>query len=306
MQRLNHYFGLHRENAVTAFHDMFKQPLASALTIAVIGIALALPAALSLLVQNGRAVAGSMEDVRDFSVYLQPGLPLEEADNLAAKLRLKALVDKVSVISADTALEEFRDSSGFDNAITALETNPLPHTLTVRPAAVADGDSLQTLAEELTANPLVDQVRIDTEWVKRLSAILDLLKRSVWIAGILLIAAVIIIVGNTIRLDIQSRRDEIEVYKLLGASNRFVRRPFLYIGICYGVSGGLFGLILLVISALILAGPVETLTGLYGSSFVLQGLNTLTMGSVLGGGILAGWIGAWTAVARHIAAIRPA
>jgi len=305
VQRLGHYFGLHKQNAVLAFDELRQQPLASLLTIAVIGIALALPAALSLLVQNGRSVAGSMEEVRDFSVYMQPGQTVEAAEDLAGRLRLKAVVREVRLITAEQALEEFREASGLDNALEALETNPLPHTLVVRPDIEVAPEALESIAEELRSNPAVDQVRIDTDWVRRLNAILELLNRSVWIAAILLITAVIIIVGNTIRLDIQNRRDEIEVYKLLGASNGFVRRPFLYTGICYGLTGGVFGLILLVISALVLAEPIERLTGLYGSQFVLRGLNIATIGAVLGGGLLAGWGGAWSAVSRHISAIQP-
>jgi len=305
MQRISHYFGLHRENARSSLQEILHQPLASLLTIAVIGIALALPAALSLLVQNGRSVAGSMEDVRDFSVYLQPGMSMDQAEDLAKNLRMRALIAEVRIISAEDALVDFREASGFENAVGALDNNPLPHTLVVRPKITAEAHTLDTLAGELRDNPVVDQVRLDTEWVKRLNAILELFKRSVWIAGVLLIAAVVIVVGNTIRLDIQSRRDEIEVYKLLGASNGFVRRPFLYVGIWYGLIGGCFGLVLLVVSALILAGPIEKLTGLYGGNFVLHGLNIVTMGSVLAGGILAGWGGAWSAVSRHISAIQP-
>jgi cell division transport system permease protein len=260
MQRLRHYFGLHRQNALEALQEIFQKPVSSLLTIAVIGIALALPAALNLLVQNGRAVADSFEGIRDFSVYMKPGVDVIEAQKLADNLKLRAFVESVNVISAAEALREFQKSSGFKEALTALDQNPLPHTLVVRPTESADADKLSTLAQELQAKPNIDQVRIDTDWVMRLNAILDLLKRSVSIAAILLIAAVIIIVGNTIRLDIQSRRDEIEILKLLGASDGFVRRPFLYVGIAYGLIGGLFGIVLLIVSALILAEPIERLT----------------------------------------------
>jgi cell division transport system permease protein len=148
-------------------------------------------------------------------------------------------------------------------------------------------------------------VKIDTEWVARLNAILDLLRRVVLMGSILLIIAVIIIVGNTIRLDIQSRRDEIEVVKLLGASDGFVRRPFLYIGLWYGLIGGLAALFLLLVGGWLLASPLERLIGLYGAELNLLGMNGATAGLVLGGGILAGWGGAWTAVTRHLAAIQP-
>ena len=305
MQRLRHYFGLHRQNALEALQEIFQKPVSSLLTIAVIGIALALPAALNLLVQNGRAVADSFEGIRDFSVYMKPGVDVIEAQKLADNLKLRAFVESVNVISAAEALREFQKSSGFKEALTALDQNPLPHTLVVRPTESADADKLSTLAQELQAKPNIDQVRIDTDWVMRLNAILDLLKRSVSIAAILLIAAVIIIVGNTIRLDIQSRRDEIEILKLLGASDCFVRRPFLYVGIAYGLIGGLFGIVLLIVSALILAEPIERLTGLYQTSFLLQGLNLTSMVTMLAGGILAGWSGAWIAVSRHISRIQP-
>jgi len=305
MQRLRHYFGLHRQNALQALLDIFEKPVSSLLTIAVIGIALALPAALNLLVENGRSVADSFDGIRDFSVYMKPGLDVIEAQKLADTLKLRPVVESVRVISAAEALREFQETSGFKEALTALGQNPLPHTLVVRPTESADASTLATLSDELRAKPNVDQVRIDTDWVKRLNAILDLLRRSVSIAAILLIAAVIIIVGNTIRLDIQSRRDEIEILKLLGASDGFVRRPFLYVGVSYGLVGGAFGVVLLVISALILAEPIERLTGLYQSSFVLQGLNLTSILSMLAGGILAGWGGAWIAVSRHISRIQP-
>ncbi len=305
MSRISHYLSLHRKNAREAIAELFHKPVASMLTIAVIGIALALPAALNLLVENGRSVADNFDGIRDFSVYMTPGTDITEAQKLAQNLRLRAAIKEVTVISADQALLQFEQSSGLSDALSALDENPLPHTLIVSPDESAEAAKLASLAQELESKPDVDQVRLDTDWVDRLNAILDLLTRSVTIATLLLLTAVIIIVGNTIRLDIQSRRDEIEVFKLLGASDRFVRRPFLYIGICYGAIGGLFGIVLLVISALILAEPVERLTGLYQSSFVLRGLDPASMAMILGGGVLSGWSGAWTAVSRHIARINP-
>jgi len=305
MHPLRHYFGLHRKNAVEAFGELLQKPVATALTITVIGIALALPAALNLLVKNGQGIADSFEGVRDFSVYMKPGVDIDVAEKLAGKLKAKGTIASVRLISADDALAELQEVSGFESALGALNTNPLPHTLVVSPTEMATTFQLQDLGRELQNQPGVDQVRIDTEWVERLNAILDLLNRSVSIAGLMLIAAVIIIIGNTIRLDIQSRRDEIEVLKLLGASDGFVRRPFLYEGIWYGLLGGGFGMLIIILSAGILAEPLETLTGLYQSNFALQGFDPATIGAMLGGGVLAGWGGAWTAVSRHISAIQP-
>jgi cell division transport system permease protein len=302
---LLHYFGLHWENAWGALRDLRKQPVASAMTVAVIGIALALPAALNVLVQNGRSVAGGWESVRDFSVYLKTDTSLSDAQIMAGELQRNPLVKKVTLIAADDALEQFRDSSGMGELLNNLQGNPLPHTLVVRPTEAATATQLAGEERRLRKQPQVDLVRIDTDWVARLNAILDLLRRSVWFAAGLLVAAVVIIIGNTIRLDIQNRRDEIEILKLLGASNGFVRRPFLYVGLWYGVTGSLVALVVLTVGQWALSGPLSSLTGLYDSDFSLIGADSRTLVALLAGGVLAGWGGAWTAVSRHLAAIQP-
>jgi cell division transport system permease protein len=284
---------------------MCGQPVATVLTVAVIGIALALPASLNLLVQNGRSLAGGWQSARDFSVYLQPETELAVADELTRELGQNDNIEAVMLISADDAMREFREASGLGEVLESLETNPLPHTLVVRPANDASVEELAVLSEELLERPYVDIVKLDTEWVERLNAILDFLRRIVVIASVLLIVAVIIIVGNTIRLDIQNRRDEIEVLKLLGASDGFVRRPFLYIGLWYGMVGSLFALLLLMSSGWLLASPLERLMGLYSTDMNLVGMNLTTALIVVGGGTLSGWGGAWSAVTRHLAAIQP-
>jgi cell division transport system permease protein len=305
---VNHFarwFQLHYRNGKEALRGMYEQPLANALTVAVIGIALALPGSLNLLVQNGRNLAGGWDSARDFSVYLTPGIEVSAAEALAAELRNSTSIATVTVIPADIALEDFKDSSGLGEVLETLEINPLPHTLVVRPIDSAGGQELAIVAEKLSARPNVDIVKIDTQWVERLNAILDFLNRVVTLASLMLLVAVIIIVGNTIRLDIQSRRDEIEVLKLLGASDGFVRRPFLYVGLWYGLIGGLVALVLLIIGGWILAAPLERLIGLYDSDISLLGLDGTTALFIIGGGVLSGWGGAWNAVSRHLAAIQP-
>jgi len=305
MAQLNRWRQLHVQNCIDSLLSFRSQPIATVLTVAVIGIALALPASLNLLVQNGRAIAGSWESARDFSVYLQPGGPAEAADNIAADLRARDSIDSVVIITAAEAMQDFRAASGLGEALDTLEDNPLPYTLVVRPVETASVAELQAVGAELGALSEVDMVKIDTEWVARLNAILELLRRVVLMGSVLLIVAVIIIVGNTIRLDIQNRRDEIEVVKLLGASDGFVRRPFLYIGLWYGIIGGGVALLLLSVGGWLLAAPLEKLLGLYGAEFNLLGMNLGTALLVIGGGILSGWGGAWTAVTRHLAVIQP-
>ncbi len=175
----------------------------------------------------------------------------------------------------------------------------------MRPTEDALPDDLQDLAREISRRSDVEVVKLDTDWVRRLNAMLDLVRRGVWIAATMLIIAVVVIVGNTIRLDIQNRRAEIEVTKLLGASDGFVRRPFLYTGLWYGLLGSALALVLLGISLWLLGGPIERLAGLYGGRFRPLGIDGGTALAILAGGVLAGLGGAWSAVARHLASIQP-
>jgi cell division transport system permease protein len=214
-------------------------------------------------------------------------------------------IDSVQLVSAADALTEFREVSGLGEVLDTLETNPLPHTLIVRPTEAATGEQLAGIGSELDDQPDVDIVKIDTQWVERLNAILDFLNRVVIIATVLLVAAVIIVIGNTIRLDIQNRRDEIEVLKLLGASDGFVRRPFLYIGLWYGLIGGFVALLLMIIGGWLLTAPLERLIGLYESELSLLGLDMGSALTMVAGGVIAGWGGAWMAVSRHLSAIQP-
>ena len=305
MTFLKNYLTRHAQNCVGSLGEMSRQRLSSALTIAVIGIALAMPSALNIMVKSGRALAGGWENVRDFSAYLRPGTTLDEAARLGDRIQAMDIIESVQLISADQALTEFKSDSGFREILGALDENPLPHTVVIRPQADAPPEALDQLEQELIARSDVDMVKLDTEWVARLNAILDLARRTVWIAAVMLVGAVIVIIGNTTRLDIQNRRSEIEVSKLLGASNGFVRRPFLYMGFWYGLLGGCFALILLTVSLWLLSGPVDRLASLYGGGFDRLGVDSATAFTVLGGGILAGLGGAWSAVARHLAAIQP-
>ncbi|MBL8200915.1 MAG: ABC transporter permease [Chromatiales bacterium] len=295
----------HAQSAVGALGTLSRNPVATALTVTVIGIALALPAALGVLVQSGRSLAGGWADVRDFSVYLAPGVALDRAEALAGELRANPDVASVRLIPAEAAAAELGKDPGFAGAMAALESNPLPHTLVVRPTEAIDNAALDQLGAEVRKAPGVDQVKLDLQWVERLNAVLDFLRRLGVLVGGLLIAAVVIVVGNTIRLDIQNRSAEIEVAKLLGATNAFVRRPFLYLGLWYGVLGGIVAVLVLLGGLWSLGGPIARLAGLYGSSFELGGASGGSVLAVLAGGVLAGWGGAWLAVSRHLAAIQP-
>lgn len=295
----------HAQNALGSLGTLSRNPVASTLTIAVIGIALALPAALNLLVARGQLLTGDVEATRDFSVYLAPGIDVARAEALATTLRQRDGIAGVRVITAEEAAAALRAEPGFAEALATLSTNPLPQTLVVRPVPAATAAEVEALAAALRGEAGVDLVRVDTGWLERLTAILDLVRRVVLAAGVLLGLTVLFVVGNTIRLDIQHRAQEIEVAKLLGATDGFVRRPFLYLGFWYGLAGGLVALLLMGITLAAVAGPVARLLALYGADARLGGLDARTVAGVLLSGVAAGWGGAWLAVGRHISAIQP-
>jgi cell division transport system permease protein len=305
MAFIKNYFLRHAQNCIGSLGNMTRQPFGSALTIAVIGIALAMPSGLNVLVRNGQAVAGGWEGIRDFSVYLKPGSTLDNASELRDRVLQLEVVESARVISADQALADLQSDSGFSEVISALDDNPLPHAVVMRPRPDATPEALQEFHDDLVGMATVDLVRLDTEWLERLNAFLELARRAVWIAAVLLIGAVIVIIGNTIRLDIQNRRAQIEVSKLLGASDGFVRRPFLYTGFWYGLLGAVFALLLLSVSLWSLSGPVGRLVELYGGGFQPIGVDQTTAAVMIGGGLLAGLGGAWMAVARHLSVIQP-
>jgi cell division transport system permease protein len=209
------------------------------------------------------------------------------------------------LIPAAQALEEFKQQSGFGSSLDHLRVNPLPHTLVVRPGKANTQQTVLLLNEELGNLPETDFVQVDTEWVQRFLAILEILQRAILIGSALLATAIVVIIGNTIRLDIQNRREEIEVTKLIGASNAFVRRPFLYSGLWYGLGGGLLALALIAYGLYALREPVARLSGLYDSAFTVLALNWQESLLIVGTGVTLGLVGSWVAAARHMRRIEP-
>jgi cell division transport system permease protein len=296
----------HVQTLVGSLGRLWSKPFSTLLTILVIGIALALPACLHVLVQNVRSASGGWGNALDISVYMKPKASLEQAKQAAERIRKRRDVESVTLVKADDALEEFRRSSGFGEALDALKENPLPHALVVRPAADArESTRVAGLSEELRKIDGVDIVQLDTAWVSRFNAILDVVRRIVLLALGLFALGVLVIVGNTIRLDIENRRDEIEVTKLVGGSNAFVRRPFLYNGVWYGLGGGLVAWLVVTVVMTALGEPVQRIAGLYGSRFELRGLGLEGSAALLLGGAALGWIGSYIASTRQLRGIEP-
>jgi cell division transport system permease protein len=300
------YFTRHAQVLVGSLGRILRTPFATLMTMGVIAVALALPLLLNLFLENAQSASGNWNQAYDLSVYMDKKAGAVRTQSLAKQLMKRADVAAVHVISAEQALAEFRRDSGFGKALDVLSDNPLPDTLVVTPSLAASSpEGTQTLKAALAAMADVETVQLDTEWVQRLHAMIELLRRVVLITAGLLGVGVVLIVGNTIRLDILNRRAEIEVMKLVGASDGFARRPFLYGGVWYGLGGGLGALILVAAATAVLARPVEQLALLYGSAFRIQGLNATWSAAVLGAAVGLSWVGSWLAASRHIRAIEP-
>src|SRR5262245_2280268 len=293
MSAVSSYATRHLQALFGAAGRLVRAPLATLLTLIVIGVALALPSGLALLVGNLRAATGDLATAVDFTVHFKLGTPIERVQQVAAGARQRAGVASVTVVTADQALEEFKQASGFGDALAALETNPLPHHLTVRPAPDASGPTeVESLRRYFTAFPEVEIVQLDLDWVRRLHAMLEVLKRALWVVVAVLGLAVLAVIGNTIRLEIQQRRPEIEVTKLVGGSNAFVRRPFLYTGLFYGLGGALLAALIVFGGLAYLDQAVRELAAQYGGGFRLTGLGQRELGILAAVGAGLGWFGA--------------
>ncbi len=303
---MNRWLERHVQTMVGSLGRLWQQPFATLLTVLVIGIALALPACLSVMVQNVREASGGWSNALDVSVYMKQSASLDDAKSVAERVRKRRDVAEVTLVPADKALAEFRRNSGFGEALDALKDNPLPHALIVRPAEeFRDSGHVATLTAELKLLPGVDIVQLDTEWVSRFNGILDVVRRVVFLAAGLFALGILVIVGNTIRLDIENRRGEIEVTKLVGGSDAFVRRPFLYSGVWYGLGGGVIAWLIVALVVIVLADPVRRIAGLYGSGFTLHGLDPLASLILVAGGAVLGWLGSFIVATRELRGIEP-
>lgn len=299
------WFRLHAQSLVGAFGRLGNTPLGAALNVLVVAIALALPAAMQILLVNVAGMAPAFEDAADLTVYLKLDVDEERGRDLAQQIGSRSDVESTRFVSNIEGLAELKLRAGFGDSLDALTGNPLPHVIEVRPST-ATIERIDALAGALEALDAVDLVQLDRLWVERLQAILALGGRFANVLTALLAAGVLLVIGNTIRLEINNRRTEIEVLKLVGATDGFIRRPFLYTGFCLGLLGSLGALGLVGIGLLLLAPPVRELAALYAMDFRLAGIGFDGAGILLGGGALLGWVGAWIATARHLRAIEPA
>ena len=296
----------HLQVALSSLGRVVRAPFSSLMTICVIGIALALPAGLHLMLDNVQVLSGSWDGAASISIYMEERVSDEQTAELAKRLQLESGISGASVVTRQQALREFRELSGFSEVLSTLEENPLPAVIVVKPDdALSDPQQAQALADKLTAMEGVDFAQLDLQWVTRFHAITEIADRFVWVVASLLGLAVILIIVNTIRMEIQNRHAEIEISKLIGATDSFIRRPFLYSGAWYGLFGGLISWLLVTLSLRLLDAPVARLAGLYQSDFILSGMDFSTFSLLIGCGSLLGLAGSWIAVGRHLHSIEP-
>lgn len=301
------YKAHHRETLRASLVKMLHEPMQTVLTVMVIAIALALPASLYLTVDNVQQLGSNFESSAQITVFVNKGAKPEAIEGLEKKLNGMTGVNSVEYISAQQALLEFKALSGFGSALRYLEDNPLPAVFLVQPMMEGEVDLVQTqkIITDITALPVVDDVQIDMAWLQRLHSLIEMGHKIVIALGITLGIGVLLVIGNTIRLAIESRRNEIIVVKLVGGTNAYVRRPFLYTGLLLGLFGALIASIMLFSCLMWISSSVENLASLYQSQYRLQGLGITGFLSLMLIGGVFGLGGAWIAVSRHLRDIEP-
>jgi cell division transport system permease protein len=297
----------HHSNAAFETLDrLIRTPLATAMTVAAIAIALALPATLFVVLDNLERLGGGLQRGAGLTLFLQPELNEARAGELATRLRTRADIARIDVISREQGLAEFRDYSGLGAALDQLSKNPLPVVMAIYPAARArTAEPLAALAATLEALPEVDFARLDTQWTQRFNAIIALTTNAARLLAAALGLAVLLVVGNTIRLEIENRRGEVQVMDLVGATPAFIRRPFLYSGAWYGLLGGVGAWIMVKLCSQLLQGPVGRLATLYHTEFTITNLDLRATLALLAGGVVMGTLGSWLAVGQHLSRINP-
>lgn len=297
--RLTHWREHHQREARASLQRLGSSPGATLMTLLAVALALSLPASLYLLLGNAQQLTAGWSGQAQISLYLRQDLAPTGQSSLQNALTQRPDVARTRLITPAQALDEFRALSGYGEAIDVLGSNPLPPVIVVTPADVSP-PAVKRLRDELAGLAEVDSADIDLAWLQRLAAILEFGKRLLLALAGALAATVLLVIGNTIRLEIEARREEVHILSLLGATNAFVRRPFLYTGFWTGLLGGVLAGLAVTAFFLWLDAPAQELARLYQSAFQLQGPGPLAYLVLLGLSSLLGILGAWLAVGRHL------
>ena len=304
-QRLNNYLLLHYDALVLTGQRLLANSFSSFMTVMVIAVTLTLPASFYLLIKNVQQISAEFTIEHQISLFLKPTLDDGDGYKLAGTLEQKPGIETLTVIGKEMAMTEFKAYSGFGEALDALESNPLPVVIHIVPRAELDSAELESLVASLSALPEADFAQFDMQWIERLHAMIEIAELVVLLLSLLLSLAVLFIVGNTIRLELHKRHDEIVVTKLVGGVDAFIRRPFLYSGLWYGLFGGVLAWAIIMLSFQLLEAPVQRLSELYDSRFELRLMNGVEGAALIVASTLLGIIGAWMVVASNLRQINP-
>ncbi|SHI01547.1 permease-like cell division protein FtsX [Ferrimonas marina] len=305
-QRMVSFLAQHLRQLLASLGELWRTPMTSLMTLLVLGFSLSLPALLLVLANNAAKVEQQWHSAAEINLFLQMDLAESRQQALVTRLRGMPELIEVQWQSADAALEEFRQNAQFGDALAYLDDNPLPAVIRVLPSARHSGaEAARSLRDRLAGEPEVALARLDLDWLQRLEALTATGRQAGAALGLLLLVAVVLITANTIRLSIMQRSDEIRVMKLVGATEGFIRRPFLYGGLWLGLLSALLALVLVNAMLVWLDGAMAQLLSLYRSQFRLDGLSAQQGSGLMLGACLLGWLGAYLSVRRHLRAIEP-
>lgn len=293
------YFAHHKMVMKDSLWRLLRAPFSSLMTWLVIGIALALPVGLYIVLMTVQSFGDRWTNVAQISLYLKNDVSENTAINLKEKLSARDDMENVIYVSREQALSEFQSASGFGEVVNQLDTNPLPMVIILHPKS-SDAQTIQAIFNEMQKITSVEKAQMDLAWVERLFAMMDLGKRIAMLLGGVLGLGVLLVIGNTLRLAIDNRHEEIQVIKLVGGTDAFIRRPFLYTGIWYGLGGGFTAWALIELVLLALQEPIASLVNLYHSDFSLLHLDIVSVATLLLASTVLGWFAALLATYRHI------
>jgi len=301
------WFTRHLQTLVGALGDLSRNPFSTTLSVSVIAIALALPGGLFAALENINKFTAEFEHGAKISLFLSAEIDIRQATDLKQSLQQHPAIKHLELISPDQAMEEFKSRSGLQNALSSLTSNPLPVVLLVYPEddIARSPDKLAELIEEFGKLKQVELSQFDLEWIKRLTALLELVTRAVWIIAIILGLGVFLVIGNTIRLAITNRQEEIRIIKLIGGTDAFIRRSFLYSGMLQGLLGGLLALLIIILLFSFISAPTSSLSSMYGIDFSLDPLQLLPSLLLVSSGAMIGWLSARVTVGVYLRQFEP-
>ncbi|MGC9400839.1 permease-like cell division protein FtsX [Vibrio genomosp. F10] len=298
------FFQSHLNQAKRSFAELWVRPLGNLLTLAVISMALAMPSCLYLLGKNIAAVADTAVSPSQISAYLAEQTPEARIMVLKDEIESRDNVAKVDYISSQQGLDDLSQYAGFEQAISLLDDYSLPSVLIITPSE-DDNDLIKALVGSLKAQQEITDIRLDEDWLVRLDAIQALISVIVIALSLLMLSSVFLIVGNTLRFNVLANKDEIQTMKLIGATNSFILRPYVYSGMWFGLLGALCAWILTALITILLNGTVEDLAMLYDSHFRLIGLSWDESLLLIILGLILGCAAAKVSAQRHLKEIEP-